>query len=366
MKRAGRFFREQLAGLRSDEFRRLFAREAPRAYAVLSRDLPRESEPAGAVKRWWHRFKVVFKGLSAKLTPARRTLFVVSLVAVVLGMIRFQVDAASGSFSVDLFSIFLPVGVCGLVFLLALELADRVLVRDELEVARELQRDLLPRAAPELSGWRFAHSYRTANEVGGDYYDFVALPDGRLALLAGDASGHGMAAGLVMAIANAAIKLALDLDPAPPRVAELLNRALWRTGTRRNFMSLFYGALEPESGRLDYVCAGHPFPLLRRSGGEIVELGHGSFPLGLRESAELASQVERIEPGDLLVVFSDGLFETRNENGEPFGYERITAKVAGGGSAAEVHRRLLAALDLFRGDEPLVDDVSIVVVERAL
>ena len=99
-------------------------------------------------------------------------------------------------------------------FLLALELVDRVLVRDELEVARQLQRDLLPSERPDCPGYRIAHSYRTANEIGGDYYDFLPLPDGRLALVIGDASGHGMAAGLLMAIANAALKLA---DRGRPR-----------------------------------------------------------------------------------------------------------------------------------------------------
>ncbi len=99
--------------------------------------------------------------------------------------------------------------------LLVLELADRVVVRDELEVARELQRELLPRQAPEVPGYEFAFSYRTANTIGGDYYDFLPLEDGRLVVLMGDASGHGIAAGLLMAIANSALKLGFDADPDP-------------------------------------------------------------------------------------------------------------------------------------------------------
>src|SRR5262249_55676387 len=150
----------------------------------------------------------------------------------------------------------------GLAFLLALELVDRVLVRDELEVARELQAALLPHGTIDLPGYSVAHSYRTANEVGGDYYEIVRLPDGRVAMMVGDATGHGMAAGLVMAIANATLKTALDIDPDPRRVLALLNRTLCRTGSRRTFMTVFYALLDPQTGELTTISAGHPFPLL--------------------------------------------------------------------------------------------------------
>jgi serine phosphatase RsbU (regulator of sigma subunit) len=123
------------------------------------------------------------------------------------------VDVPLGAgFQLELRLFWLVLTVGSLLFLLALELVDRIRVRDELEVARELQADLLPRSVPDLEGYRIAHAYRTANEVGGDYYDFSLLPDGRLVLMVGDASGHGMAVGLLMAIANATIKLAIDVD----------------------------------------------------------------------------------------------------------------------------------------------------------
>src|SRR6185295_7536529 len=134
-----------------------------------------------------------------------RLLFAAALLAAVLGLLRsalvFTLHGRRVSLEFSPFWFLLSLLLMG--FLLALELVDRIRVRDELEVARELQAELLPRRVPDLPGFRFAHSYRTANEVGGDYYDFLALPDGRLALMVGDASGHGMAAGLVMAIANA-------------------------------------------------------------------------------------------------------------------------------------------------------------------
>jgi len=363
MGKARDFFRSYTSGLEADEFRRLFDRDAARTYAVLARDQAGGEEPATRFRRAWHRIRIAFLGLSAKLTPPRRILFAISLAAAFLALIQGRVETGGGV-EISVSPLYVVIAVGGLVYLLALELADRILVRDELEVARQLQRDLLPRQAPDVAGWELAHSYRTANEVGGDYYDFHVLPDGRLAIVAGDASGHGMAAGLVMAIANATSKLALDLDPDPGKVAELLNRALWRTGSRRNFMTLFYGLLDPASGELDFVCAGHPFPILRRAGGECVELGEGSFPLGLQESSPAVRQRARLEPGDTLVVLSDGLFEARNAAGEPFSFERVVAQVAAGGNAFAVHDGLMAALDRFRAAEPLVDDVSLVVVRR--
>ena len=249
-------------------------------------------------------------------------------------------------------------------FLLALELVDRVLVRDELEVARQLQRDLLPTTAPDLAGYRIAHSYRTANEIGGDYYDFFPLPGGRYVLVIGDASGHGMAAGLLKATANAALKLATEVDPAPERVAALLNRVLVRTGDRRAFMSLFYGVLTPTSGEIEYVCAGHPFPLLRRASGAVEELGRGSLPLGIRDGLESAAATVTLERGDLLLLYSDGLPEAVNAAGEAFGYDALRQLLRVEGQPQAIHDRVLGALKAHVAGEPLKDDVSIVVVFR--
>src|SRR5262245_45518563 len=275
------FVREYTDGLNPRDVRRLFNRDAARAYAVLTREHSAEPEPEKGLKRVLFRAKLAFLGLSYKLTPPRRLLFAVSLLAFIFGLgSGTNVIHSKGGTRITLeFSPFwFAISVGCLVFLLALELVDRVRVRDELEVARELQNDLLPHELPALPGYLFAHSYRTANEVGGDYYDLTLLPRGRLSPMMGDASGHGMAAGLVMAIANATLKTALDLDPSPERVLALLNRTLCRTGTKRTFMSVFYAVLTPETGELEYVCAGHPFPLLRRAGA-VEELGCGGFPL---------------------------------------------------------------------------------------
>ncbi len=362
--RLRRFYREFTEGVTTGDLRRLFQRDAAHAYRVLTREQDLSKEPAGRLKRFFFRAKVVFLGLSYKLTPARRVLFAVSIIAALFGLIRFNAVIKTQDVQVNFSPVWFLVSVAGLVFLLALELVDRVLVRDELEVARQLQRDLLPSKAPEIPGYRIAHSYRTANEIGGDYYDFLPLPDGRFVLVIGDASGHGMAAGLLMAIANAALKLAIEVDPSPKRVAALLNRVLCRTGDRRAFMSLFYGLLTPSTGHLEYICAGHPFPLLRRASGEVEELGRGGLPLGIREAVELARTDATLGAGDLLLLYSDGLPESVNAAGEAFGFEKLRELLRVEGEPRATHDRLLRALDTHLSGEPLTDDVSIVVVAK--
>lgn len=366
----GAFVRDYTAGLSRSEIKRLFNRDAASAYSVLTREHAELPEPKGRGKRLLFRTRLAFLGLSYKLTPARRALFALSLICIVVALMTgdytYQTVQRTHALhvSVDFSPFWFLLAAGGLVFLLALELVDRVRVRDELQVARELQAELLPHGAIELAGYRFAHSYRTANEVGGDYYEVMPLPDGRVALMVGDATGHGMASGLVMAIANATLKTALDLDPDPRRVIALLNRTLCRTGTRRTFMTVFYALLDPATGELASICAGHPFPVLRRASGEVVELGRGGLPLGVREDLAPEPQATVLAPGDMLVLYTDGLAEAIDRGLEAFGYARIADLARSAGTPQQLHDRILAAFDAHVGDEPLRDDLTLLVLAR--
>jgi len=358
------FFREYTAGVSTAELRRLFEKDAAEAYAVLTRDQEEAEASGDRLRQFFIRARIFFLGLSYKLSPARRVLFAASLFAALLGFLPAVSRISTSGFVLDFSPFWFVLSIGGLVFLLALELVDRVRVRDELEVARKLQRDLLPAEAFSVAGYRGAHSYRTANEVGGDYYQFPLLPDGRVALMVGDASGHGMAAGLLMALADATVRTALDLDPRPDRVAKIVNRALCRTGGRRAFFSFFYALLEPDTGHLDYVCAGQPFPFLRHVDGRVEELGQGGLPLGLREELTPTTGTARLDPGELLVLYTDGIAETQSPEGRDFGFDRLRQVVEGGGAAQTVHDAVLHALESHRGDAPLTDDVTLVVLER--
>ena len=363
-KKLRRSLRDYAGGVRPRELPGLWRRDWKRAYGIITRDHPEDEEPRGWFRRWWYRSKTLFAEFTSRLSPPRRLLFAICLVLAVLGLQTDQVDVEAGTIETWEHPILIFFSVVGLVFLLVLELADRVQVRDELEVARQLQRDLLPRVAPAVEGYRFAFSYRSANTVGGDYYEFLPLADGRLALAVGDASGHGIAAAMLMAISNATLRLAVDTDPSPLKVAEMMNRALTGTGGPRAFLTLFYALLEPRTGIFDYVCAGHPFPLLRRQEGRILKLGSGSFPLGLRPRLELRERRAEIRSGDLLLLYTDGIPEAVNEAGEAFGFDRLQRSLEAGGSPREVHDRIVAEVDRFEDRGEHDDDRSLVVIAR--
>lgn len=360
------FLLDYTRGLSGEELRRLFDRDAKGAYSVLMRDREAQVENVSGLKRYFLAAKLLFLSLSEKLSPRRRLLFGLAIIAAVAGLIDPQITWIEGEHRQSLggASLFFLAAIVALLLLLAFEMVDRVLVRDEIQIARQLQRELLPKASPDLPGYGFAHSSRTANDIGGDYYQFQRLPDGRMAIVVADASGHGMAAGLLMAVANATLYLALELDPSPVAVSNLLHRAIWRTGDRRSFLTLFYALLDPASGDIEYVCAGHPFPLLRRASGEIEEPSLGSFPLGMRETAKPASGRLHLAPGDLLLLFSDGLFEGVDRGGQAFGFERLRAALTGGGEARRTHEQILAAFERHVASEPLADDLTLLVVER--
>lgn len=360
-----RFVRDYTKGLQAGDIRRLFDQDATAAYRVLTRDQTGPPQELRGFKLFWYRARIVFLGLSYKLSPVRRALFAVSVLLTLLAVFRYDWVVTGRRVGIDDSLLLFLLGFGCLLFLLVLELVDRIHVRDELELARDLQHDLLPHQAPVVPGYRFAFSYRTANEVGGDYYDFVSTGDERLAVVAGDASGHGMGAGLLMAVANAALRLAIDIDPQPERVAEMLNRVLYRTGGRQAFMTLFYSVLDPASGRLDYVCAGHPFPLLRRTNGAVEEIGAGSLPLGLRPEVKVAAGTTCIEPGDLLVLYSDGIPEAVHPpTGADFGFERLNRLTAAGGDPQQVHDRILHEFEIFLRGEARSDDISLVIIGR--
>lgn len=335
--------------------------------SVLLRDRLAERLPARGPKRWFRDARLLYASIAEKLSPPRRLLFVLSLVAGVVALLNVNLIWQGSSFemSFDGSPLFFLVSTAGLLFLLASELVDRVLVRDELEVARHLQEDLLPRHPPSVPGWAFAHSWRNANDIGGDYHHFELLADGRLALVVADASGHGMAAGLLMAVTDTALRVAVEQDPRPEAVAGLLHRVLRRTGDRRAFVTLFYALLDPGTGVLDFVSAGHPSPLVRRRDGTLEEPASGSLPLGTSDTFRPALGSLRLAPGEALLASTDGVFEAQGGAGEAFGWERLRQAVsAAPGSAQAAHDRVRAALDAHAAGEPLSDDQTLVVVER--
>jgi serine phosphatase RsbU (regulator of sigma subunit) len=358
--------RDYTAGMDERELRRLWDRDAPRVYKVLMRDRGGEPAPKGGLKRLFWRAKLLFLSVSEKLSPGRRAVFALAIVAFVWAVFGFEIetDGQEWDLRFDASPLLFSLAVVGFAYLFASELVDRLLVRDEIDVARQLQRDLLPKGDPELPGWRFASAWRTANDVGGDWYGYDLEADGRLRLAVADASGHGMAAGLLAAIANSALRCASELALAPAESARLLHRVLRAREAGRGFLTLFLGRLDPATGALDWTAAAHPSPLLRRGSGELVELAQGAPPLGVGDECRPESGAVEVGRGDLLVLFTDGLYEAVGASGEPFGWPRVRELVAQGGGAQATRDRLLAAFDAHLGAESPSDDLTLVVVER--
>jgi len=211
--RHGSSVRDYMGGLGPRDLPKLWSRDWQRAYAILTRE-QKQQEPEGDLRRFWFRTKTLFFALSYKLSPPRRVLFAFSLLLAGLGCQLRDIKIRGEVIAFSQVPTFFLASIAGLVFLLILELADRILVRDELEIAQELQHELLPQEPPRVEGYNFAFSYRSANTVGGDYYQFMPLPDGRLVVVEADASGHGIAAAMLMAIGHAILRLAVDTDPA--------------------------------------------------------------------------------------------------------------------------------------------------------
>jgi len=360
--------KETARSIGREDFRELFSREwaGAREHLVAEyRDRIR-SEPR-RLRRFLLEVNAISYGLALRLAPTRRLVLAVALVCVFLSGLGACEIGRSGHrihVSVDFGGVLL-VSVVLLMALLAMELVDKLAFRDELVLARELQADLLPKSRPELPGFEVSAFNRIANMVGGDLYDFVLLPDGRLALLFGDASGHGMAAGLVMAVAHAGFQTQLEVDPSPGSIFGSLNRILCRTGGPRSFFSCAYVLLS-RNGNFSATLAGHPPLQIIDARGEVREsVGKGAYPLGIKDGPSWETLAGTIGTGETLLLCSDGLPEARNGDQE-FGDERVHEIVrrSAGRTASELTAALASELASFCGRRSPEDDVSVVAIRR--
>ncbi|QQR72166.1 MAG: SpoIIE family protein phosphatase [Holophagales bacterium] len=244
-------------------------------------------------------------------------------------------------------------------------IADRERQRVELETARNIQSSILPELPPQLNGVEIAHAYRPATEVGGDFYDVLALEDGRLALAVGDVAGHGVSSGLVMSMAKSALAVQVTFDPEVAAVFATLNRMVFQSARKRLLATLCYAVLDPRRRELQFASAGHLFPYRVSSVGKVDALESIAYPLGVRPTIEVTPRMARLEAGDLVVLFSDGVVEARPEASEDlYGFERLEQSLArhAGKSAGAVRNGLLADLARHVGDAPREDDLTLLVL----
>jgi sigma-B regulation protein RsbU (phosphoserine phosphatase) len=251
----------------------------------------------------------------------------------------------------------------------AREIASRERMSREIEIARDVQQRLFPQRIPSIEGLSCAGYCRPAQGVGGDYYDFLALPGGRLGVALGDVAGKGIPAALLMASLQASLRGQRLSGPAD--LAQLmtnLNYLIYEASPDNRYATFFYGELEPATRRLDFVNAGHNAPMLFRSQAGSLERLPASGPvIGLIDAGQFEQRSVQLDSGDLLVVYSDGMSETMNPEDEEWGEERLAAAIRGAGACepAVLIERLFAAADGFANGAIQHDDMTLVVLRMA-
>jgi len=248
------------------------------------------------------------------------------------------------------------------------EIRERERVEQELRVARNIQQASLPEEVPTLEGWEISPYYQPAREVGGDFYDFFDLEDGRVGVVVGDATGKGMPAALVAeATSNMLRAVAQALGSSSPgEVLERVNETLLARIPTNMFVTCFYAILEPESASLSYANAGHDLPYLRRRGGDAEELRARGMPLGLMSSMGYEEKEATLRDGESVLFYSDGLVEAHDPQREMFGFPRLQALVSEHGEEESLEEALLEELYSFVGEGwEQEDDITLVTLRRS-
>jgi sigma-B regulation protein RsbU (phosphoserine phosphatase) len=243
---------------------------------------------------------------------------------------------------------------------------QKIAMEKELLAAREVQLMLIPKRMPEVAGFDFAATSIPAREVGGDLFDFIARQQDQLAVCLGDVSGKGLAASLLMANVQGTLRDQALSDGSAAECVRRSNRLLYRSTGSEKFVTLFYAVLNTASGSLTYCNAGHERPFLLGAKGSTRRLERGGIVLGIVEEFPFEEDTVSLKPGELCVVFSDGISEAINRAGEQFGEERIEAVLREHllRPAIVIRDRLIDAVRDHAGGEPQADDITVVIVKR--
>ena len=365
---SGGFFATYTAGLTTSEFERLFTFDAPAAYRLFSGRL----DHAALRQLPWHRRAVahartIFLAFTLKMAPARRALYAVALLLMAIGLAELLQGFSRALFPhpvVAAGTVCVILGFLLVNLIVILEVADRLSLKNDLEVAREIQLAMLPKRAyvtPQLEAFGMT---RPANTVGGDFYDILPRPDGTVLLMLGDVAGKGSPAALLMALLLAMLRTLVDEGLEDAALVTRLNTQLRKHALGSRFVTLFLATLDPAAGTLRYVNAGHLPPLVRRihGGYERLDQRHG-MALGLWDQAGYTSGETCLQPGDLLVMYSDGITEAEDEGNRPFEESGLQRIVEGRPwpTTTELGWETFAAVEQHVGARRLADDLTVLV-----
>ena len=369
--RLHRFWRRVTEGLEVSQLWSQFETEARASYRLYARDVEAKT-PEGLTRRGRHLhvIKEFFWAVFEKLSPARRVLLLAALIMLVLPRAGFNFEGQNGKVYVGEFDLHFWGGLL-LLILLILEIGDRVVMKRDLQIAREIQTWLLPGAPPQIPGLSLAYATRPANTVAGDYYDVfprpaAQTPGSEYLIVIADVAGKSVPAAMLMATFQASLKtLAATASSLTELVGRMNNYACGNSQNGRRFTTTFIAEYDPGSRALNYVNAGHNPPILRRQTGAVERLTAGGIPLGIRQDAAYHSGAVSLEGGDWLVIFTDGVTEAENAHADEYGEARLmtvlAANLAAGPQA--LLNQIMLDLDRFAGDAPQHDDITLLLLK---
>jgi len=320
-------------------------------YFYIDREKQERLAEMYRIKRFFLIIFWVLKGMILKLSPIRRILLIIALIY----FFSSSSDNQPGS----------NISFIVLLFILILELKDKLVARDEIAMGRSVQFELLPDSNPYISGWEVWLFTRPANDVGGDLVDYLELKDNKLGITLGDVVGKGLGAALLMAKLQATLRA---LAPNCRSLSELgnnINKIFYRDVSAKRFASMVYLEIEPTSEKVKILNAGHLPPVIITKE-KIKEMPLGAPALGIMPSSKYTEDLIKLSKNDIIIVYSDGITEARNEKGDFFGESRLFnllpkfKKI----SAEETGNRIIKEVDNFLGEARPNDDISLVILRR--
>jgi serine phosphatase RsbU (regulator of sigma subunit) len=366
------FWHRVTQGLEIQQLWSQFEKDARSSYKLYSAELATDKTESQIRNPFLRKAGILFWAILEKLTPARRVLLLFALILLLFPSGGFTYTDKSGDVHIAELDTHVYGGLL-LFLVLMLEVADRVVMKRDLEIAREIQQWLLPGAPPQVPGLQIAYVTKPANTVAGDYYDIFPRPgktpaDDRLLIAVADVAGKSIPAAMLMATFQASLKtLSSTRVSLPDLVSSMNTYACGNSSGGLRFTTAFLAEYDPATRNLTYINAGHNQPILRRGTGAVERLAAGGLPLGILPTATYEAGTTVLNPGDWLFVFTDGLVEAVNVKGEEYEEDRFRLTIERNvtKTPAELLQSTLTDLDLFVGNTPQHDDVTCLFMKAA-
>ncbi len=364
--RARAFVNDYTRDLTARDLQRVFTRETPDMVSFFTQGTDQaESTQKDLLRHPFRHARQFFLAFAMRLTAARRMLYAGAVLLFAIGLIDgLTPDPGEPLWDTGTFKLLLAFGLIHLILLL--EVADRLTLKHELNVARDIQRAMLPSGTLTVGTIEAHGETQPANTVGGDFYDILPRADGHVLVILGDVAGKGTPAALLMALFLAMTRTLLDEELPPATLALRLNEQLMRHAPRSRFITAFIALCDPRTGDVRYANAGQNPPMLRRASGRLEWLAPTGMALGLSRKATYEEASIALAPGDVLLAYSDGITEAESPAGVSFDDEglRVLADHMDGLRAGTVARRVIDQVKTHTDDTALFDDLTVLVCRR--